>query len=332
MRKDARVHKATKAIVGGVIILVLATLLPGLVMSAIGWSAATGVAILGVMSSFIASVMSSWRVGLGLALPLAIASALAASVTHNPWLAALVMLVVAGSRGLLAMRGLHVALTTAVIAVGFVVAQPPASATSLPDSLFVGIVMLAFALYGAGIVALLSRRLPSLKPTPALVAPRAELFAVTSGILMAVATWFVIRLDLGHTGAWMLLTIVVVLQPYVQDGFHKALQRAGGTILGFAGAMIVGYLIHWTPLLYMLGMVAMGAALIMMMTKRPYWVYAAYLTAAIVLLEGASTSIEDTAEQRLAATLVGAAAALAVTLALQPWAKRVATKRGLTHY
>jgi hypothetical protein len=50
------------------------------------------------------------------------------------------------------------------------------------------------------------------------------------------------------------------------------------------------------------------------------------------MLEGASSSVETTAAKRLIATLVGAGAALAVTAAMQPYAKRQAQRLGLTHY
>lgn len=195
-----------------------------------------------------------------------------------------------------------------------------------------GLVVGAAALYGAGVVALMRHRIPAWAEKPRISSSRALVFAVSNGLLMAVATWFVIALDLGHTGAWLLLTIVVVSQPYVQDGFTKALQRAGGTLLGFGVAFLVGAATSNVVILYVVGMVALMAAATLMLQRRPYWMFAASLTLTVVMLEGASSSVEATAISRLVATLVGAGAALAVTAVLQPFAKSSAQKHGVTHY
>lgn len=321
-----------RALVVSTIMLVLVAFLPGLFLSIVGLDAAAGAGLLGAFAAFLAALLGGWRVGLAVVLPLAVAAGLAVAVHPNAWLAALLMLVVAGARDWLSTRGLHNALTSAVIAIGFLVADPPTSTTSLPDPLFIGLVVGAAALYGAGVVGLLSRGKHTRPEQPRVSPSRALVFAVSNGLLMAVATWFVIRLDLGHTGAWMLLTIVVVSQPYVQDGFDKALQRAGGTMLGIVAAVGVGALTTSPAILYIVGMAGVMATSVLLMQRRPYWLVAACLTLAIVMLMGASSSIEETAAHRLIATLVGVGAALAVTAAMQPFAKRTAQKHGLTHY
>lgn len=321
-----------RALIVTTVILVLVAFVPGLLLSIAGLDEASGAGLLGAFAAFLAALLGGWRVGLVLVVPLAVASALAVAVSDSPWLAAVLMLVVAGARDWLATRGLHNALTSAVIAIGFLVADPPAQSTSLPDPAFVGLVVAAAALYGAGVVALLSRRLPARPALPTVSGSRALVFAVSNGLLMAVATWVVVRLDLGHTGAWLLLTMVVVSQPYVQDGFDKALQRAGGTVLGFIAAMAVSALTSTTAILYLVGMGALMAGSVLYLKHRPYWMFAGCLTLAIVMLEGASSSVEVTADSRLIATLVGAGAALAMTAALQPYARRAAQRRGVDHY
>ncbi|MEI8082465.1 MAG: FUSC family protein, partial [Actinomycetes bacterium] len=136
----------------------------------------------------------------------------------------------------------------------------------------------------------------------------------------------------GHAGAWLMLTIIVVLQPFVKDGFIKVIHRAAGTILGFIIAFGIASVTQIPVVLEVLGMVIMIGAIVIMITKRPYWEYATALTTAIVLLEGANTSVIATDEMRLGATMVGCVAVLIVTAVVQPFAKHSSLKAGVTHY
>jgi uncharacterized membrane protein YgaE (UPF0421/DUF939 family) len=139
-----------------------------------------------------------------------------------------------------------------------------------------------------------------------------------------VATWVVVDRDLGHTGGWVILTIVVIVQPALGAGLTKAAQRAAGTVLGFAIAIAIGSILGTGPLLYALGTAFLMAALVVMLQGRPYWVYAALLTPAIVLLESAGSTVDQVAKERLAATLAGVAITILVLLVLAPFAKHFA--------
>lgn len=321
-----------RAVIVGVLVLVGTALLPGLVLAMAGLSAQTSVATLGILSGLFAALLGGPRAGVLLAGPLALATGLAVAVSHDPWLAALLMLVVVGTRGWLATRGLHVALTTAAVAVGFIVSDPPAASTSVPEPLMAGMVMLVGTLYGAGVVALVRLKRPMATPPQPLSTRRAWAFTIATGVTVAAVTWAVVRFDVGHTGAWVILTLLVVLQPYVQDGIQKALQRAGGTVVGFAAVYAIGLLTGNLVVLYLAGMAALVLAIVLSITGRPYWSFAGALTAAIVLLEGASSSVTDTAVHRLGATVIGVAVALIVTALEQPWAKRAASRYGASHY
>jgi hypothetical protein len=309
-------------------------MLPGLMLSVLDWESVAGVAAMGAMTCFIAAILGGWRLALGLALPLAIASGLAVALSGNPWLAALLMAVAAGAKGVAAGRGLQGAYIMAPISVGFILAQPPRPDVAMPPALFVGLVVLAAGLYATLVVIVLLRLLPPLPP-PALkpIAPAlARIYGIVLGLMVGIAAWFVVRFDLGHGGAWLMLTIIVVLQPFVQDGIERVLGRAAGTTLGFAIAFAIAKVTDAPAVIYTFGMAAMVVAVIFLMSKRPYWQYAALLTTAIVLLEGAATSVVDTDLTRLAATLVGSAAVLLVTAVALPIAKKSATSRGVTHY
>jgi uncharacterized membrane protein YccC len=148
-------------------------------------------------------------------------------------------------------------------------------------------------------------------------------FSLVLAFLVGAATWAVVALDLGHTGGWIILTIVVVFQPSLGAGFTKAAHRAAGTVLGFLIAILVGSLVPGGPLLSVIGTVFLMVAVFFMLQGRPYWLYATVLTPAIVLLESSGSTVNTVAEERLGATLIGVAVTLIVMLALVPFSTRL---------
>ena len=285
------------------------------------------------MSAFVAASMGGWKLALVIAAPLAVASALVVQFASFAWAAAVILGLCAFGRGILGAKGLMGPLTMFPIALGFVLGEPPKSDVDLPAWLFVGLVMLGMALFSTLIAFIFHKFLaPTPKSVP-LEVRRARAFGLTSGILVGVAAWCVVQFNLGHSGAWMILTLIVVMQPYVQDGVKKVIQRIAGTWLGFVLAIGFGTITHSLGLLMAIGGASMILALVAMMSgKRPYWEYATLLTTAIVLMEGANSSVLQTADDRLFATLAAGVAVLLVTLAFAPIAKRHAHLAGVEHY
>ena len=128
---------------------------------------------------------------------------------------------------------------------------------------------------------------------------------------------------LGDTGGWLIVTILVIVQPSLGAGFKKAAHRTAGTVLGFVIAILIGALLPSGVLLYVVGTGFLMVAFIFMLQGRPYWLYATVLTPAIVLLESAGSTVDEVAEQRLGATLVAVAGTMLVMLALSPFAKHL---------
>lgn len=321
----------TKTILLVVTVMALAAFLPGFVITWIGWGGAAGYGTLAAVSCLIASASVNWRLGFALAPPLAIAAALATAFNGNPWLAAALMAVATFARGLTAAKGMSNALVMAPIALAFITAEPTTVRVSLPAWLAIGLAVLGAGLYASVFPYLLRKRLP--KPTLTPVSPsRARGFAVVSGAVVGIATWVVVHYDLGHGGAWLLLTLLVVLQPFVKDAFKKTAHRVLGTTVGFVIAFAIASVITWPAALYAIGVTATIGAVAMMLLHRPYWRYASFLTVAIVLLEGASSSVLDLDVVRLWATIAGSAIALAVTAIAAPIAKRRTLAAGGTHY
>jgi uncharacterized membrane protein YccC len=150
--------------------------------------------------------------------------------------------------------------------------------------------------------------------------------------MVGIATWFVVDLNLGHGGGWIILTIVVVYQPDLGDSFKKAGSRALGTLIGFLIAIIVGVFVTSGPLLYLLGTICMVAALVVMLAGKPYLWFAALLTPAIVLYESAGSTVTRVAIVRLEATLIGVAGTLVVMLILLPITMHFQRKAGASEH
>ena len=314
------------AIATSVLLMVIAGFAPAIVMGVLGWQSAVNVAMLGGLAAFLACVMGrGWQTGLVIAVPYSVMTALTVWAAPYPLAAAIVLAAAAFGRGYGAKVGLHNALLTTVIALGFLVAAPPKFDTAVPSAVVAGLIMLGTTLW-VTLVVFISRRWvhpPTLSP----VDTAAVLwFSSTLALLVGVATWFIVDFKLGHAGAWIILTIAVVYQPSARAGMKKAGQRALGTFLGFLIAMLVSLAVSSGPLLYLLGTVFMVASIVVMLSGKPYWWFIALLTPAVVLFSSAGSVVTKVAVERLDATLIGLAAVLLVVLIEIPLGRRFRPK------
>ncbi len=306
-------------------------LVPALVLTALGRSDAATMAVFGALTALVAGLTAGWRVAVAATLVLAGASAVAVPLSGTAWAAALLLASVSAVVALTARRGQAAALLLIPISLAFTVSEPPMGELEEPQRALIVLAITA----GAGLFATVAGRvgLPVRLPeAPHVSRQRAAWFAVQLGLLVVAATWVTVAYQLGHTGAWLIMTILIVVQPYLQDGMRIAVQRALGTVLGFAVAMAFIFVTGWPVVLFVAGGLFMFAALVFRIEKRPYWQYAALLTPAIVLLEGGSGSLADTAWQRLLATVLGAVTALALMAMVRPLYQRAAQEHGLEHW
>ena len=310
----------------GTVALVGLSLVPGLVLSLTQHREVAAVSAMASVACLLAGVFAGWRIAAVTAIALGAASGLACVVTSSAAPAALLMVCCAVAVGLSAHWGLSGGLITAPIMVGFILAEPPEATAAL-----VAVVMGISGLFSALVCWLVRHRLPNL-PRHQTSLSRAAAYAAVLGVLIATATVLVVEMQYGHPGAWIILTVFVVVQPYLQDGWTKAIQRAAGTVVGFIIAVVIGAIITAPPLLYVVGTVCLLAAVGAYAQGRAYWVYAAPLTIAIVLLEGAATSVQETAGERLVATLIGVVISVCAMALLQPIYRRTALAHGVEHY
>lgn len=319
------IRQQARTLVVDVALMVIAGFAPAILMGFLGWTDGVNIAILSGLAVFIACMGGTgWRTGLVIALPFAVFAGLADWVAPNPWLAAVVLAAAAFLRGYAAKAGMHDALIMTVIALGFFVASPVPTDTPIASPLYVSLVALVASLWATLVMFLLRNRL-HVRSHTGLDSGRVLAYSLVLALLVGVATWFVVDLDLGHTGGWIILTILVVFQPSLGDGFRKAAHRAAGTVLGFGIAVLVGAVVTSSGLLYLVGTAFLMVAFILMLQGRPYWLYATVLTPAIVLLESAGSTVDEVAEQRLGATLIGVTVTVLVMLVLAPFTKHLSS-------
>jgi hypothetical protein len=302
--------------------MVIAGFAPAIVMGALGWKSAVSVAMLAGLATFMACTMGrGWHTGLVMAVPFSIMTALTVWAAPYALAAAVVLAVAAFFRGYAAKAGMQNAFLTVVIALGFIVAEPPAFTVSVPSPILAGLIALVTTIWVTLIVFIAKRWVHAPKLAP-IETRRVLWFSSVLALMVGIATWFVVDLKLGHGGGWIILTIVVVYQPNLGDGFKKAGARAVGTLVGFVIAILVGLVVQNGPILYLLGTVCLVAAMVVMLTGKPYWYFAALLTPAIVLYDSAGSTVTKVALERLEATIIGIAITLVFMLLLLPLARR----------
>lgn len=313
--------------VGAAVVALLAlAAAPAILAASLGAGAVAGDLVLATMAGLIAATIAPVRPAVLAALALAVGAALAVPAAASPIFAALLMAGCGIGMGVAALAGISSAVTLVPITVGFIVSEPPDA-----SAFEVGLTVAAAALFGVLLGALVRRRIPHKAPE-AMNPVRAGAYGVILALLAGISAWIVVDRGLAHAGAWLLMTYFVVMQPYLQDGWIKALQRAGGTILGFVVAIALALVVQLTSLEFLLGVVAMVAANWDRIRGCPYWRYTAIMTVGVVLAEGATASVVTTGEQRLLATVAASAASLLAMAALYPVYKRTADRAGLDHY
>ena len=138
-------------------------------------------------------------------------------------------------------------------------------------------------------------------------------FAATAAVLISAV------LHLKHS-SWVILTVIVILQPFSATTRQKALQRIAGTIVGgMVAAVLSGQLEHPVTTLLLIGTFT---ALCITLLPLNYGAYAVFGTPAFVLLAESASRDPNLASLRIANTLVGGALALAAAHLLWPGDER----------
>jgi hypothetical protein len=285
---------------------------PALLVSVVGWNTAASLAMLAAMGGLFSAAGLRWRGVIVLTIASGVGTFLACFVVGNPLASAALMLVVGAAWGSLNTRGLSVWNFMFPVLVAAVIAQPPhVSDGALANAAATGAITMGSILLGAVLTLLVVKKHAPIKiPTYPLKVN--IMYAVNVALLLAAAGYFAALKHQELLGMWAALTVVVVMiEPYAGATTTKALQRAGGTILGFLLAMGISASALPDFLYIAAALIFLEMALLLRFVgSRKYWEYVMFLTPAVVLLSGSPSNVGHVSDDRLYATALAAAACL----------------------
>lgn len=316
----------TKRVVVGLGLLVISGLGPWAFLMLLGWPNVANAAVVpGMALTILCITGTGWRAGILIVGPFAVLSGLAVWALPSPWLAAIVLAMAAFVRGYAAREGLHDALILTVIAMGFLVTTPPQFTTTVPAPIVVAIVTLFAGLWAVAVMFVVRTKIPHVKLAH-LDPIRVLVYSLALAALVGIATYLAVYYDLGQTGGWIILTVLVVFQPYLGWGFKKGGLRALGTLAGLGITVAVGLVFPTGPVLYVFGLLFFVVTFLFLLQKRPYWLYAMVVTPGVVLMNSATSTVDVVAVERLKGTALGIAFTVLVMLALLPLVKHLEAK------
>lgn len=225
-----------------------------------------------------------------------------------------------GGCALAAVRGIHSPVLMVPIFISFVLVAPPTvtDASPLVTVLLTGAVLTLAGLWMTGTARVLFGRLSGGLDRQEF-SPRVTVaYAIIMAVILGVAAWVILTSAKYHQGAWVLLTLIVVMQPTPHDTMTKSLQRLAGTLAGglVALLLIVGGLNP--PCAVILGGVFIFIAFTARFAlKRPYWQFVAALTPGIILLDAKGGDGLRVTEDRVGFTVIAVVIAVTITLAVK---------------
>ncbi len=311
-----------------VITLLVALLaVPALVAQQVWLPGSAGVFLLGSLPATIAVVVVGAKRALQIAVAAAASGALAAGFSGNAWVGALIIAALAGYGGYSARYGNESPILLVPVIVAFVVISPPDLAdrdgytlTGWQYAAVVGVSLLIGGVWVAVLGLLLARNLERAQDDP-VERPVAIGYGIALALSTGIATFIAAYYFPGSTGAWVVLTILLVMKPRPTDMWRTARHRVGGTLVGalMAAALVIGLdavgvsVAAWSTVF--------GAAFLILALSfirvRPYWQYVTLLTPAIILLKSSGDDTLDLDAQRVLMTIIGTLVALAFAVVVR---------------
>ena len=285
----------------------------------VGIAGQTGLASAFVYGGVIAIVAAFYglRLAVILSMVAGVAGTISALLNPHPIAGAIFFGLFTGACALSAKQGLHHPTLMVPIFISFVLAAPPevVGMSNLPAAFMTGAVLTLGGLWATGSARLLLGHRHLDVERKRLATQAAVLYAITMTLVLGIAAWGVLTYAKFHQGAWLLLTLIIVLQPSPHDTLTRSLQRLGGTIIGGAFAFVLILAGVESTLALVVGGVILFAALTMRYAlKRPYWEYVTVLTPAAILLNTPGLDAISVADDRVVFTII--ATVVGVTLAL----------------
>lgn len=313
--------------VPAITLLVALLAVPAVAAGQLWLPGSAGVFILGSLPATIAVVVVGAKRALQIAVGAAIGGALAAGFAGNAWVGALIIAVMAGYGGYSARYGNESPVLLVPVVVAFIVISPPDLTDQAGKTLiaweYAAVVGVSLLIGGAWVAALglvLARNLERAKDDP-VERPVAIGYGIALALSTGIATFIAAYYFPGSTGAWVILTILLVMKPRPTDMWRTARHRVGGTLVG--ALVAAGLVITMQELRLPLSAwsTALGAVFLILALSfirvRPYWQYVTLLTPAIILLKSSGVDTLNLDAQRVLMTMIGTLVALAFAVVVR---------------
>jgi Fusaric acid resistance protein-like len=322
--KKSVIRKARAPIIGFGLLVVL--LLPGVLVALFVVSGAASVMLFGALPVVAAYFGGATHSTTRIVTFTVIVGTLARLFDQAPIPSALLMAVTALIIGMTERRGHSSPILLVGIALTFLIISPPAlgqtghqALDNLDPVLVTAVLLLIGGLWARLVIAGIHKWIPntpeSKSRNPKELIPYALALSVSTGL----ATYFLLLYAPNGVGAWLVLTIFVVLQSDRKNTLHKTRDRLIGTIGGAVVALIMIELLRYFNFERGLGQLVLALAFLgasmSYFARGPYWKYVFYLTPGVVLLDSNTVANQDSVvEWRVGFTLIGVAIALLVGL------------------
>lgn len=305
----------------------LALLIAPLALIGVAFDSGIALAALpGVAVGFVITLQArSVRVGL-IAVAMMSALAFVSTLASASTVASVLWLGLVGvAYGLSGLRGWHRLTMQMAIWCAYIVVNPlQANAASKLSAIGpVGLSLTAAAITAAAtlaagvVMAILVDRIKGAspaRPLAPLLPAQAWAFAIACGALLAIGAAVVLESARFPAGEWLLLTVIVLLQPDRHATLRHTAERIAGTLSGVVAAAVLALALGDGPLTIVLALVLMVAAFAWLQMPNRYWAYVGLFTSGLVLLSAPPGEADALAAARLGFTIAGALAVVVATL------------------
>ena len=312
-----------------ILVVVLSLGVAELIARSAGLDRAAGVLCLASLASIVVCARMGWRQALMGVAGLAVLSVPAVFSHNDPLFATLVLTTTALGIGLSARWQLKPIYWLMMVNLCLLITNSPLPAIPAPWDV---IKLLIALLASGGLAALLETGLLASFGTVAAPAP----FTVAHswrrsaghGAMLAAATLVTTPIALQHhwhtSGLWLIITPLLVLQPFIRDSWTVALHRSLGTL---AGVLLVFLIANTLPRSVPLHLLAVTAGVITVLIATRHGHRALMLTAMTVtwvLFDSSNADLILMADKRVVASALGIGIALILMAVAHPIERRLA--------
>ncbi len=312
-------------------------LLPGIVIGLVWVENAASVFLFGAVPAVAAVFGGNLRLAPKFAVLTAASGALAFIVAGNTILSTLVLATVAGLIGLTARHGHQSPGLIMAISLGFLIVSPPLlfwreGGEQIADTamVIVGVaLLLAGGLWACLIGFALRSRIPAGQEPVAMDSSVVIPYALALFVSTGLATFGALVYGSGDgLGAWIILTVILVVQPEREIMRSRVKDRVLGTLVGGFIALVVLLILqvlNWQSGYWQLGFAFLFITIAMSYFQSgPYWKFVMYLTPGVILLaSNHATDQFQVLELRVLFTVVGAVIAVLVAVGVRTLAAKV---------